>query len=247
MADGDQPTNVPPSTAAPRQTGDAKPVISRRRALAVAAAAAGALGVSAAQITGAGASPVIGTISNIIAGSSELTRWSASAWVSAPGITADSFVTITLLDDPGSFLGPALDVQIIAGQGFSVRLGLPVLRTTPFSYLVVLPEVQIEGGPTGPAGAVGLPGPTGATGDIGVPGSTGSGGPTGATGAIGLNGPTGVTGPTGSTGPGGLIGPTGVIGQTGPTGATGQTGAAGFTGPIGATSPTGPMGSFGLA
>jgi len=234
MADGVHPTNVPPPTDSPRREGDGgTPVVSRRRALALAAAAAGALGISAAQVTGAGAAPVNTTISNIVAGTSEFAVHNANAWVSAPEITADSFVTITLLSDPGSYLGPALDVQIYAGQGFQVRLGFPALRTTPFNYLVVLPGEAIQGGPTGPTGASGLVGPTGATGYSGLAGPTG---------VLGVSGPTGATGPTGPTGPTGFQGTTGFTGPTGPTGSIGATGPVGATGATGPTGVTGPGG-----
>ena len=234
MADGDLPVKGPPSADTPKSGNDAgKRLVSRRRAIALGAAAAGVLGLSTTQVAGAAPATVttVGTtISNIIAGTGVLPVRAVQIWVSQPGITDGSVVTITLLGDPGSYLGPSLNVTIRPGQGFFVNIGLPALRATPFNYLVVLPAEPILGGPTGPTGAFSLDGPTGPNGLMGPSGTTGPTGPIGSTGPIGVTGPTGFTGPTGPLGDVGTTGPTGA---TGPSGASGPTGATGITGGVG--------------
>ena len=239
MADGDHPVQGSPSAAGPKPGNDpGKELVSRRRAIALGAAAAGALGLSTTQVAGAAPATVTTastTVSNIIAGTSVLPARDVGTWVNQPAITADSVVTITLLGDPGSYLGPSLSVTIHPGQGFFVDLGLPALHATPFNYLIVLPAGPILGGPAGPSGPTGLDGPTGPDGLVGLSGSTG---PTG---------PLGITGPIGSTGPTGYIGVTGPEGITGPTGPTGSVGTSGADGPTGPIGPTGPTGSLGAA
>ncbi len=229
--------NAPKS---PEDTGP--PLISRRRALALGAAAAGVLGLSTTPM--AAAAPVTiqdgsTLVAEVITGTSAFPPLRISAWVSEPAITSDAIVLITLLSDPGSFIGPNFWVKITPGQGFSVNLRFPVMRGTPFSYLIVFPGAVVPTGPTGPAG------PTGPTGDVGPTGYTGSAGafgPTGPTGPQGDVGAPGVTGPTGDLGPTGPTGMTGFTGYVGPTGPTGATGSIGATGATGATGPTGAVG-----
>ncbi len=222
---------------------DANPrLISRRRALALGAAAAGVLGLSSTQV--AGAAPVTiqdgsTLVAEVITGTSSFPPLRITAWVSEPAITSDAIVLITLLGDPGSFIGPNFWVKITPGQGFSVNLRFPVMRNTPFSYLIVFPGAVVPTGPTGPAGPTG---PTGDVGPTGYTGSVGALGPTGPTGPQGDVGAPGVTGPTGDLGPTGPTGMTGFTGYTGPTGPTGATGATGATGSTGATGPTGAVG-----
>ncbi|HEX3723310.1 MAG TPA: hypothetical protein VHV31_10990 [Nitrolancea sp.] len=252
MADGDNSVDSPASADPPKPVNViGKQLISRRRALTLGAVAAGALGIGAAQVAGAvpvnpaGASTLV---ANVITGTSSIHALTLSVWVSQPSVTDDCVISITLLGDPGSFLGPNLWVKITPGQGFSVNMRFPVLRTTPFSYLIVFPGASVPYGPTGPTGPGGLngtTGPTGPTGDLGATGPTGSTGDLGPIGALGVTGPTGSTGPTGNIGNTGPTGATGVIGPTGSTGPTGDIGPIGATGSTGATGPTGASGPAG--
>jgi Collagen triple helix repeat (20 copies) len=218
------------------------PRLSRRRALALGAAAAGVLGLSTTQV--AGAAPVSiqdgsTLIAEIITGTSSIPPLRFSVWVDEPQITSDAIVSITLLANPGSFIGPNYWVTISPGQGFSVNFRFPVMHSTPFSYLIVFPGADLPTGPMGPAGPTGAPGQMGPTGYTGVAGLLGPTGPTGPTGMIGLTGATGPTGFTGPTGPTGSMGFTGDLGPTGSTGPTGPTGSTGDLGPTGATGPVG--------
>ncbi len=228
------PENDPnsPEDAGPR-------LISRRRALALGAAAAGVLGLSTTPMAAAAPATIQDgstLVAEVITGTSAFPPLRITAWVSEPAITSDAIVLITLLGDPGSFIGPNFWVKITPGQGFSVNLRFPVMRSTPFSYLIVFPGAVVPTGPTGPAG------PTGPTGDVG---------PTGYTGSAGAFGPTGSTGPIGMNGPTGPTGPSGVPGATGPTGPTGGTGGlfgdggAGGSGGTGGTGGTGGVGGNG--
>ncbi len=222
--------------------GSSPPLLSRRRALALGAAAAGVLGLSSTQV--AGAAPVTiqdgsTLIAEVITGTSAIPALRFTVWVAEDQITSDAIVSITLLGDPGSFIGPNYWVKITPGQGFSVNLRFPVLRSTPFSYLIVFPGAVV---PTGPTGPVGPTGPTGVVGPTGYTGTSGAFGPTGPTGPQGDVGAPGVTGPTGDLGPTGSTGMTGFTGYTGPTGPTGATGATGATGSTGATGATGAVG-----
>ena len=237
MTEGDDPadTSVPAGGSSPDKA-FGKQLISRRRALTLGAVTAGAMGIGAAQIAGAvpvapaGASTLV---ANVITGTGWIHGRSVSTRIDEPAVTSDCVISITLLGDPGTFLGPNLWVRLIPGQGFTVNMRFPVLRSTPFSYLIVFPGASVPYGPTGPAGPTGLNGVTGPTGPTGLDGTTG---PTG---------PTGFTGPTGPTGPTGFIGPTGSLGFTGPTGSTGPTGDFGLPGATGVTGPTGPSGPSG--
>ncbi len=218
------------------------PLISRRRALALGAAAAGVLGLGSTQV--AGAAPVniqdgSTLIAEVITGTSSIPPLRFSVWIDEPQITSDAIVSITLLANPGSFIGPNYWVTVSPGQGFSVNFRFPVMHTTPFSYLIVFPGAELPTGPIGPAGPTGPAGQLGPTGYTGVAGLLG---PTGPTGPMGIPGSTGWTGATGFTGP---TGPTGDLGFTGATGPTGPTGAVGPTGDTGTTGPTGVTGAVG--
>jgi hypothetical protein len=192
MADGDHPTNA---EAQP----DAR-LLSRRKAIAVGAAAIGALGIGA-QLTAAApvSTEVIEpTISTVITGSGVILRRKSQVWVNEPDITEGSTVLVTLLGDIWSFVGPMLSVSIVPGQGFNLDLGVTAGRTTAFNYLIILPAGPITAGmpgPTGPTGATGPVGPAGVTGAIGMTGVVGVTGPTGAAGSIGATGYSGVGGP----------------------------------------------------
>jgi hypothetical protein len=91
--------------------------------------------------------------------------------------------------------------------------------------VVINPQGQWVGSPTG------LVGPTGPAGDAGARGATGAQGPTGPIGPTGPMGPGGANGVTGPTGPRGATGPTGPAGMNGNNGANGQPGPPGPTGP----------------
>ncbi len=190
----------------------APPLISRRRALALGAAAAGVLGLGTTQFAAATPANVADgstLVAEVITGTAWFPGGRKSIWIDEPAITDEAVIAITLVGDPGTFLGPNFWVQISPGRGFSVNTRIPGIHPVPFSYLIVFPGAQIPTGPTGPTGATGPTGPTGFTGQTGATGSTG---PTGLYGANGLSGTPGSTGPTGATGP---------TGPTGPTGATG--------------------------
>ena len=239
MADEDYP--VDPSSADPSNPDNefGRQVISRRRALTLGAVVAGALGIGATQAVGAvpiNSANTSTLVANVITGTGTISARSVGVRVNQPAVTADSVISITLLGDPGTFLGPNFWVKITPGQGFTVNMRFPVLRSTPFSYLIVFPGTSIPTGPTGPTGPAGF---TGVTGPTGVAGLSGTTGPTGPTGAQGSSGPTGPIGYTGATGASGDTGP------TGPTGPTGDSGAAGLTGPTGSTGQTGPVGAAG--
>ncbi len=219
MANGEKPVDQSSEIGAAKTEGESStPLFSRRRALVLGAAAAGVLGLGTTQM--AAAAPVNTAngstlVAEVITGTSCFVARTMSTWVNEPCVTSDSVISITLLADPQSFIGPNFWVEISPSHGFRVHLHFPVMHSTPFSYLIVFPGGSIPTGPTGPAGATG---------------------PTGMYGATGATGATGVTGPTGPTGPIGMYGPTGATGMTGPTGPTGFVGAPGPTGPTGLTS-----------
>lgn len=201
MADGDHRTEAaePVDSSHPiEELG--KKRFSRRRALTLGAVAAGTIGLGATQVASAQPLPTppgSTLVANVITGTGWIHAHTVSVIVPEPSVTADSVVSITLLDNPGTYLGPNLWVGLLPGQGFVVNMRYPVARTIPFSYLIVFPGVDMPSGATGPTGATGATGPTGAigpTGPIGPTGSAGATGPTGATGATGATGPTGATG-----------------------------------------------------
>lgn len=211
---------------------------SRRRALTFGAAAAvsGAFVGGVVHPHGVLAAPADG---GVVAGIGTLARGAHEVFISQPAVTANSVITITLLGNPGIFIGTALWVEPRPGQGFVVHVQVPVIFATRFSYMVVEPSVVDQPGPTGPTGVTGATGPTGPTGATGMTGPTGATGMTGATGATGATGPTGPTGasgPTGATGAagGGTGGTGGIAGVGGNGGSGGQGGDGGLIGNGGA-------------
>jgi hypothetical protein len=104
-------------------------------------------------------------------------------------------------------------------------------------------DVEVVGGPPGPAGPVGATGPQGSPGPAGAAGTDGAPGPAGADGVDGAPGPQGPPGPQGATGP---TGSPGVQGPAGPAGADGATGPQGPPGADGAQGPQGPQGVPGV-
>lgn len=193
MADLDVPVDQPAGEESSASENEATPrLITRRKALALGAAAAGILGLGVPQIAGATpVSPADGStlLVEVIVGRGWIREGSTSVWISEPAITADCVISITLLGDPGTFIGPYLWVKLAPGSGFTVNVRYRTPRNLPFSYLIVFPGASV---PTGPTGPIGPTGPTGPTGPIGQPG---------------LDGATGPIGPTGPTGPAGPIGP----------------------------------------
>jgi hypothetical protein len=182
---------------------------SRRRALTLGAVAAGTIGLGATQVASAlplPPAPGSTLVANVITGTGWIHARTVTVIVPEPNVTADSVISITLLDNPGTYLGPNLWVRLLPGQGFSVNMRYPVARTIPFSYVIIFPGAEMPTGSTGPTGATGATGATGPTGPIGPAGPTGEPGPEGPTGPTGLDGPTGPTGPTGLEGPTGEVG-----------------------------------------
>lgn len=203
MADGDHHNDAAESVGPSHPLEElSKKRFSRRRALTLGAVAAGTIGLGATQVASAQPLPPppgSTLVANVITGTGWIHARTVSVIVPEPSVTADSVVSITLLDNPGTYLGPNLWVRLLPGQGFVVSMRYPVARTIPFSYVIVFPGADMPVGTTGPTGATGATGPTG---------------------MIGLTGPTGITGETGS------YGPTGITGATGPTGPTGPTGTS---------------------
>jgi hypothetical protein len=171
-----------------------------------------------------------------------------------------------------------LQVELDANGGTAYQdMGATQLLSVPYALYAKHVENGGAIGPTGPAGANGLPGPAGPTGLQGAAGTPGSAGPTGA------NGPTGPQGIPGQDGAGvvivgsvanaaalspsysGSVGDMYIaqdngsghvwdgtqwnnVGQIqGPAGPPGPTGPAGSNGASGAAGPPGPTGPAGIA
>jgi hypothetical protein len=207
MTDGDQRDESAESVDSSHPVEElSKKRFSRRRALTLGAVAAGTIGLGVTQVASAQPlppAPGSTLVANVITGTGWIHARTVTVIVPEPSVTADSVISITLLDNPGTYLGPNLWVRLLPGQGFTVNMRYPVARTIPFSYVIVFPGVDMPAGATGPTGAMGATGATGVTGPTGPFGPTG---PAGATGATGPIGPTGATGATGATGPTGATG-----------------------------------------